>query len=165
MTGEIVIRKLTPSDDKPMAAIITQVSLDFGLTADKGYGVSDLSSESLSSLYRGENSRYWVLELNGEMIGGAGVAAVPNPEGRPACELQKMYFLSKGRGLGLGKRLCEFCLEQARQMGYELCYLETTSVLEQAYHLYRKLGFTDIDYRLGNSGHSDCEITMIKKIR
>ena len=162
MTNNIVIRKLTPADDKPMAEIITKASLDFGLTADKGYGVSDLTAQNLSSLYQSENSQYWVVELNNEIIGGAGIAPISHPDETTTCELQKMYFLGKARGLGLGKSLSEYCLEQAKQMGYELCYLETTAVLKQAYQLYKKLGFKDVDYRLGNSGHGDCEITMIK---
>ena len=164
MTNNIVIRALTANDDTLMAEVITQVSHDFGLTADKGYGVADLSSQSLSALYQDETYQYWVIELNGEIIGGAGIAPIHNPSGIPTCELQKMYFLSKARGLGLGKQLCEYCLAQAQLMGYQYCYLETTAVLQQAYQLYKKLGFLDIDYRLGNSGHQDCEITMLKPL-
>ncbi|MBM7072319.1 GNAT family N-acetyltransferase [Shewanella sp. 202IG2-18] len=164
MENNIIIRALTAADDEIIATVIRQASHDFGLTAEKGYGVSDLVSQPLSSLYQHNMSNYWVVELNGEIIGGAGIAPIENRKNIRTCELQKMYFLNKARGLGIGKKLCQFCLEQAKKLGYQLCYLETTAVLAQAYHLYKSIGFEDIHYRLGNSGHDDCEIMMIKRL-
>ena len=164
MKNNIKIRKLTCADDKIMTDVIRQASQDFGLTEEKGYGVSDLVSQSLSSLYSNRKSGYWVVELNDEIIGGAGIAPIGHPQNIETCELQKMYFLDKARGLGIGKTLCQFCLEQAKQFGYQRCYLETTAVLIQAYHLYKSVGFEDISYRLGDSGHHDCEIMMLREL-
>lgn len=53
-------------------------------------------------------------------------------------------------------------LEFARQQGYKRCYLETTAQLQAAIKLYEKLGFETIDAPLGNTGHGDCEIRMLK---
>ncbi|MBL1376777.1 hypothetical protein [Zobellella iuensis] len=59
-----------------------------------------------------------------------------------------------------GKRLALLVLEQARQLGYRHCYQETTACLGEALARYRGLGFTPCE-RLGNTGHRDCEITLM----
>jgi len=78
------------------------------------------------------------------------------------CELQKMYFHSALRGKGLAKKLALQALEFARTQGFARCYLETTASLTQAVALYEHLGFVHIDGPLGNTGHTDCEVTMLK---
>ena len=40
-------------------------------------------------------------------------------------------------------------MEQAREMGFKRCYLETTAFLKEAIALYEHLGFEHIDYALG----------------
>ncbi len=40
-----------------------------------------------------------------------------------------MYFMPSLRGLGLGRRLVLQALDEARALGYQRCYLETTAVL------------------------------------
>ena len=50
------------------------------------------------------------------------------------------------------------------KQGFSRCYLETTDILKAAIGLYEKLGFEFIDKALGNTGHSDCEIRMLKSL-
>ena len=68
------------------------------------------------------------------------------------------------RGQGLAKRLALQAIEHARQQGFARCYLETTASLTQAIALYERLGFHHIDCALGNTGHVDCEVTMLKHL-
>ncbi|MGL6006231.1 GNAT family N-acetyltransferase, partial [Aeromonas sobria] len=75
--------------------------------------------------------------------------------------LQKMYFMPALRGLGLGKRLVLQAIDEARALGYQRCYLETTEVLREATSLYESLGFTHLPGPLGCTGHGDCEICMV----
>ena len=153
------LRALTRDDDAALADVIRHVSAEFGLTADKGYSVADPQLDRLSELYQHADSGYWLLVAqDGKVVGGAGFAAVPGHKG--VCELQKMYLLACARGQGLGRELAEKVFAAARLQGYRHCYLETTALLPQALHLYQKLGFTPCP-RLGDSGHDDCEITLM----
>lgn len=157
------MRPITAQDNAAIAAVIRRVSAEFGLTADKGYTVSDPNLDNLFQLYNHPNSAYWVIEYEGEVIGGGGVAPLQEGEA-DVCELQKMYFLPALRGKGLARQLALQALDFARQKGFRRCYLETTSTLTQAIALYRKLGFEHIPHAMGNTGHGDCEITMLKQL-
>ena len=159
---EYSLRTLNSAHDAALAALIRQVSAEYGLTADKGYSVADPQLDCLSELYQSIESEYWLLiNQAGTLVGGAGFAPVPGHAG--VCELQKMYLQASGRGQGLGRRLAEKVLATAKGRGYQHCYLETTPLLPEALHLYQKLGFTPCR-RLGDSGHYDCEITLMLKL-
>ncbi len=104
-----------------------------------------------------------MVEIDGQIAGGGGVAPLQGGE-IDVCELQKMYFLPVLRGKGLAKRLALQALEFARQQGFGRCYLETTAMLQQAIGLYEHLGFEHIGCAMGNTGHGDCEVTMLKAL-
>ncbi|PKQ78775.1 acetyltransferase [Aeromonas sobria] len=155
------IRPITAADNPQIAMVIRAVSAEYGLTADKGYGVSDPNLDTLSQSYQGEKSRYWVIEgPDGTILGGGGIAPLAGEEDQ-VCELQKMYFMPALRGLGLGKRLVLQAIDEARALGYQRCYLETTEVLREATSLYESLGFAHLPGPLGCTGHGDCEICMV----
>lgn len=52
----------------------------------------------------------------------------------------------------------------AREQDFRQCYLETTATLDRAIALYEKLGFRHIAGPMGNTGHLDCEVTMLKTL-
>ncbi|HDZ8828168.1 bifunctional helix-turn-helix transcriptional regulator/GNAT family N-acetyltransferase [Aeromonas dhakensis] len=155
------IRPITQADNPAIAAVVRAVSAEYGLTADKGYGVADPNLDFLHETYLGERSRYWVIEgPEGTILGGGGIAPLAGEEGQ-VCELQKMYFMPSLRGLGLGRRLVLQALDEARALGYQRCYLETTAVLREATALYESLGFEHLPGPLGSTGHDACEICMV----
>jgi len=106
---------------------------------------------------------YWIIEQNGSVVGGGGVAPLSCSE-PDICELQKMYFLPSARGKGLAKKLALVALDHARAEGFKRCYLETTAFLKEAIALYEHLGFEHIDHSLGCTGHVDCEVRMLKTL-
>ena len=63
--------------------------------------------------------------------------------------------------MGLGRRLVLQALAEARALGYQRCYLETTAVLREATALYESLGFEHLPGPLGCTGHDACEICMV----
>ena len=138
------IRPITAADNPHIAAVIRAVSAEYGLTADKGYGVADPNLDRLHETYQGAQSRYWVIEgPDGTILGGGGIAPLAGEEGQ-VCELQKMYFMPSLRGLGLGRRLMLQALDEARALGYQRCYLETTAVLREATALTLKETLSDL---------------------
>lgn len=157
------VRPITAADNPLIARVIRDVSAEFGLTADKGYTVSDPNLDRLFELYSEANSAYWIVEHEGRVVGGGGIAplACSAPD---ICELQKMYFLPQVRGLGLARGLALQALDYARQQGFRRCYLETTGSLTRAIKLYESLGFVLIDTAMGCTGHGDCEVRMLRTL-
>ncbi|RQW65184.1 MarR family transcriptional regulator [Vibrio viridaestus] len=157
-----VIRPLCKTDNPYIAQVIRDVSAEYGLTADKGYGVADPTLDDMYGVYSQPNCGYWVVELAGKIIGGGGFAPL---KGRPdVCELQKMYFLPSCRGQGLAKRIINMVEQHAVQLGFTTGYLETTACLKEAISLYEKLGYRPLSGPLGNTGHDACEVVMAKDL-
>jgi putative acetyltransferase len=146
------LRRITAEDNAAIANVIRQVSAEYGLTADKGYTVADPNLDELFELYSQPGSAYWVVEQDGRVVGGGGIAPLAHSE-PDICELQKMYFMTSARGQGLAKKLALLALDYAREQGFKRCYLETTAFLKEAVGLYERLGFEHIDGPLGCTGH------------
>ncbi|MEF1311523.1 GNAT family N-acetyltransferase [Vibrio mytili] len=160
--ADFLLRPLTPQDNTGIANVIRQVSAEYGLTADKGYGVADPTLDDMYSVYNQKGAAYWIIEHHGEIVGGGGFAPLVGESN--VCELQKMYFLPQTRGHGLAKRIVALSLQLAKQFGYQQCYLETTECLREAVGLYEKLGFKHLDAPLGQTGHDACEVVMLKQL-
>ncbi|WP_192459011.1 GNAT family N-acetyltransferase [Musicola keenii] len=159
----LLTRPITAADNDAIAGVIRRVSAEFGLTADKGYTVSDPDLDRLFEVYSRPHCIYWVVEYRGEVVGGGGLAPLAGGD-TDVCELQKMYFLPIARGQGIARQLAERALEFGRLQGFQRCYLETTGHLTRAIHLYEKLGFQHINHAMGCTGHVDCEVRMLKTL-
>ncbi|ACS87322.1 GNAT family N-acetyltransferase [Musicola paradisiaca] len=159
----LLTRPITAADNGAIASVIRRVSAEFGLTADKGYTVSDPDLDRLFEVYSRPYCVYWVVEYRGEVVGGGGLAPLAGGD-TDICELQKMYFLPIARGQGIARQLAERALEFGRQQGFQRCYLETTGHLTSAIRLYEKLGFQHINHAMGCTGHVDCEVRMLKTL-
>lgn len=162
MEKEIIIRKITAADDAKLASIIRTSLEDFG-AVKQGTVYFDESTDRLHEVFQKERSAYFVTEINGEVCGGGGFYPT---EGLPekTCELVKMYVSSAARGKGLGKLLLQKCMDEAKNNGFEKMYIESMPELTNAIAMYKKYGFTFIPSSLGNSGHSGCDVFMIRDL-
>jgi len=159
MTPDILIRRITPEDNPAVAEIIRQVMTEFGAVGC-GFSIEDPEVDAMYEAYPEPDSVFYVIEWENKILGCGGVG--PLEGGDPGvCELRKMYFLPALRGSGYGRKLLELILEDARDIGYHLCYLETLENMAGARNLYQRFGFTFIDGPMGNTGHSGCNSFMI----
>jgi putative acetyltransferase len=148
------IRPIKQSDDPRMAQIIRTVMPEFGATGD-GFAINDPEVDWMARAYSEPRCSYFVVERNGQVMGGGGVA--PLVDGAAdVCELRKMYFLPELRGLGAGAALMQRCLDEARTHGFQRCYLETLRGMDAAMRLYERSGFRRIPGPMGATGHGGC---------
>ena len=53
----------------------------------------------------------------------------------------------------------------AIEFGYKKLYLESLPQFSKAVAMYEKQGFQNLNHPLGNSGHTTCDIWMIKELK
>lgn len=152
--GEM-IRKIKPSDNSQIAAIIRSVMPEFGASG-KGFAIHDKEVDNMYATYTQPRSCYFVYEENTKILGGGGIAPLLGGDSN-TCELKKMYFLAEARGKGLGQQVLGACLDAARATKFEICYLETFNTMTSAMQLYERNGFAKIPGPLGNTGHFSCD--------
>lgn len=158
-----LIRPIIKADNTAIAHIIRQTLEEFNANKP-GTVYFDASTDHLFELFQSNpRSIYYIMELDNEIIGGAGIFHTTNlPDG--VCELVKMYLSKEVRGKGLGKIMIAKCLESAKQNGFTKVYLETMPELKMAVKVYEKLGFKYLSSPMGKSGHNDCNIWMLKEV-
>lgn len=156
----ITIRPIQEADNEMIASVIRSVLIEHNVPK-VGTAYADVSLDRMFETYSAPRSHYFVVENEGKIIGGAGISQLKN-ESEDICELQKMYFLSEARGLGLGSQMMEKCLTFAKSVGFEKCYLETMPYMHAAQKLYLKFGFHYIDAPMGCTGHTSCPVWMLK---
>lgn len=161
-TETIVLREIEAKDNTQLEAVIRACFPEFGLPLE-GTAYADEETPRMYENYQNTNDIYFVVEHKNEILGGAGIKPLKDYEDH-VCELQKMYFSPKVRGLGIGKKMFQKCLDAAKNLGYKKCYLESASQLKAAIHIYEQFGFKHLDAPLGNTGHFSCGVWMIKDL-
>lgn len=122
----IIIREVLEKDNADLASLIRQVLMEIGVPK-VGTAYADPELDYMHKTYLKERAAYFVLEENGILIGGAGIARLQGGD-RAVCELQKMYFLKQARGKALGEKMIDHCLNYAKEQGFEMCYLELSLI-------------------------------------
>lgn len=156
------IREIEPRDNLQVKEVVQSVLIEMGVPK-VGTAYEDISLNDMHAEYDRPRQAYFVVEEDGRIIGGAGIAPLANGNGK-ICELQKMYFLPEIRGKGAGAEMMHKCLNFAKEEGFEKCYLETMPYMEHAKKLYARSGFTPLEGPLGDTGHYNCTVWMIKDL-
>jgi len=158
----MLIRPINQSDNKPLSVILRDVLIEMQIPK-KGSAYEDPELDDMFKAYQLPRSKYFVIEKDGEILGGAGISPLKDGDAN-ICELQKMYFHKSLRGRGIGHKMIQICIDFAIKSNFEKCYLETMPNMIKAQKLYLKKGFKYIDSPIGNTGHNACPVWMIKKI-
>ncbi|MFO7721395.1 MAG: GNAT family N-acetyltransferase [Gillisia sp.] len=156
------IREIQPKDNQQVAEVVRKVLVEMGVPK-VGTAYEDKSLDDMYSTYDHPGMSYFVVEENGKLIGGCGIAPLLGSEPQ-ICELQKMYFIPEARGRGIGAEMMKTCLDYAKTEGYKQCYLETLPYMEHARKLYGRTGFRSLEKPMGDTGHYNCTMWMIKDL-
>lgn len=159
----VVIRENRAEDNAVLPQIIRKSFHDFEVKNTSGTVYTDPTTDDLYDLFQTEKSALFVAEEDGLVLGCCGIFPTNNlPE--DTTELAKFYLSKEARGKGIGKLLLEKCLEKAQDLGYKKVYLESIPEFSKAVSIYEKQGFQYLQKPLGNSGHSGCDLWMIKEL-
>jgi len=76
-------------------------------------------------------------------------------------ELSKMAITEKVQGLGIGRQLIDFCIEEAKKLGIQKLILYSSRQLKPALHLYESFGFTEIPVESGVYERADIKMELL----
>jgi putative acetyltransferase len=133
---DITIRTASNDDRERITALVFDVLAEYGLRGDPESTDADL--RDIEGNYLKTGGVFEVIEDGqGNLLGTVGLY----PLDAETCELRKMYFVARLRGLGLGKYILERTINEAKRLGFKRVVLETSSKLMAANRLYTKYGF------------------------
>jgi putative acetyltransferase len=158
----MIIRPIQSGDNAALAIIIRNALKEFGANKP-GTVYYDETTDRLFELFQHEKAAYMVAAEDDQTLGAAGIYPT---YGLPAetCELVKMYLSPAARGKGIARQLMEHCFIKTKEKGFKKLYIETMPELATAVKMYEKFGFTYLKQALGNSGHTGCDIWMLKEL-
>ena|SRR5688572_27820247 len=131
-----VIRSATNADAPAVRELIFTILREFDLPPDPDGVDADLDDLQASYFERGGRFDV-VLDACEQIIGCVGLYRTDER----TIELRKMYVAAAGRGNGLGKRLLDHAVAEARKLGCKRITLETQSRLTTAIAMYKRYGF------------------------
>ena len=95
------------------------------------------------------NVEYYIIENDGENIGMMKLVlrkTLPDSEIENALFLEKIYFVEKWLGKGIGRKLIEFALHRAVELDRECVWLTAMDTSEKPIKAYEKAGFVINSY-------------------
>ena len=162
MPNQINIRNVQQTDNPILAKIIRSIFIEHNAPTE-GTVFVDPTTDALFELFQTQKAQLWTAELNGEIVGCCGIFPTTNlPKG--CVELVKFYLKKSARGIGIGRLLMEKSIAVAKEYGFTEMYIESLPHYAKAVDMYEQYGFKHLKSALGNSGHTGCNIWMIKSL-
>lgn len=150
--AEILYRTFQPGDEEPFRRMNEAwIRADFVLEPSDQEVLADPMHCILQP-----GGQICIAEEDGQVIGCCALVVIGDGE----VELAKMTVHASHRGRGVGRRLLEFAIEQARQMRACRIYLESNTRLASALRLYEQLGFRHLPGPLHGTRNQRTNVVM-----
>lgn len=178
---EWTVRRAGPGDEAAAVEVVKEVYAEYGFAWDEADYHADLYD--IASHY-GPPSGFWLAEQardDGSVWTGATVALVvqaPVP-GEPGlvvrhedddhvagsdCELKRLYVRPSARRTGLGARMLETVVAEARRQGLRQMEIWSDVVLTDAHRLYGRFGAEKVGERTLYEPEEFTEYGMVLKL-
>jgi GNAT superfamily N-acetyltransferase len=97
--------------------------------------------EHLTDKYGLPNGRLYIVKVENQVAGCIGLRKIDDEN----CEVKRLYVRPDFRGHKLAIKLIEKIIDDAKKIGYKSMLLDTLPFLKEAIHLYKKLGFYEVN--------------------
>lgn len=111
---------------------------DYGLPSYFERDVGRIAADFLDT-YDPDMERCWIAERDGNFLGS--IALVKHKDVEDTAMIRLLLVEREARGLGLGTKLVQQCVEFAKEAGYKQIRLWTLTQLTTARRLYKNAGF------------------------
>ena len=101
----------------------------------------DSEIEHLREKYGLPDGRLYIVEIDNTFVGCIGLKRIDNQN----CEMKRLYVRPEFRGHKIASQLIKTIIEDAKSIGYQTMLLDTLPFLQGAIHLYKKIGFYEIE--------------------
>lgn len=166
MTPDITLRRATPADADKLALLGSATFLTAFAHDHPGDALvshcRDLHSAALYAKWAGDpDYALWIIETElGAPIGYAALTppALDIPVSEGELELKRIYALTGWQNAGLGRRLIEAAIDEARMRGAKRLYLCVYEVNVDAQRFYARFGFEKAGeqrFMVGDVGFTD----------
>jgi ribosomal protein S18 acetylase RimI-like enzyme len=109
------------------------------LGIDLSFQAFDEELNTLPGQYKPPEGRIYLALVDGKL---AGCIAL-RPFAGKHCEMKRLYVRTEFRGKGVGKRLAQKAISDAKSIGYLEMFLDTLPTMAAAQKLYSSLGFQE----------------------
>jgi GNAT superfamily N-acetyltransferase len=158
-----IIRLTSPADSAGVVATVAEVYAEYGFTWDEGGYHADLYD--LSEYCDPNQARFWVAELDGQIVGCGGVVWFPIIKGNlgelvrgeenlrvagTSAEVARMYVRPAGRRLGIGSAIMNLILHESKLRDVDAIEIWSDKLFLDAHRLYEKFGAIKCGERICN---------------
>jgi putative acetyltransferase len=131
------VRPATDADGDAVAAVIATAFAEYpGCIFDRQNELPEL--DALASHYRKNGGMFWVVELEGRIVGCVGIDLLADGA---TWELHRMYVLAEHRGSGIARALLGTAIGHARKCGAARIELWSDTRFARGHRFYEKSGF------------------------
>lgn len=153
MPGRLRVRQYARGDADAVWSLHNSALNDVGAHAGDGPWDDDLHRIEESYLEAG--GEFLVAELDGRIVA---MGALLRSDDQRA-EIKRMRVAPDVQRQGYGRTILRLLEQRARDLGYSVLHLDTTTKQESAQGLYRQHGFQEV----GSGSHGDFELILFEK--
>lgn len=174
MAAEVVAVRMADAGDVTLLAKMGEEAFTKAYAANiaheplAAFAARTFAPERVAAELAEQPGSYLIIEVDGEPAGlaqlrdGAAPAEVTGPQ---PVELSKIYLMDAWIGRGLGARLMQACLDEARSRGYETMWLGVWERNARAIGFYEKWGFQPVgDIAFDFEGEWQRDVVMVRGI-
>jgi N-acetylglutamate synthase-like GNAT family acetyltransferase len=158
MNKEVVYKKLETEDEiiKAKELIIEYIKW---LNQDLTYQDIDDELMYFPQRYKEPNGTFIVAKDNNDIIGCVGLKKLE----KDICEMKRLFVKDTYKGKGVGKKLVEIILQEAKNKNYKKIRLDTLKTMENALKIYYKNNFYEIGAYYNNPNSNVIYLEKILK--
>jgi N-acetylglutamate synthase-like GNAT family acetyltransferase len=139
MNENIIYKKLESNEIQKAKELILEYIK--WLNLDLSFQNIDEELSDFPGKYQEPDGAFIIAEENNTIIGCIGIKKLDTA----ICEMKRLFVDDKYKGKGIGKKLVEKIIEEAKSKHYEKMRLDTLDFMQSALNLYYKNGFYEIE--------------------